>query len=389
MTTMHETTAGMHGGWTLGQSLTSGPLHDLFFRQPAGTVSGEGTDWMFMWIFWFSMFWFVLLMLLMVFFVIRYRRARMGPVAPRSSAHNTPLEIAWTVIPSLFLVFIFFKGFWTYIDKLVAPADAMEVKIIASRWTWAATYPSGAESPLTTTIGARPIPVFYLPAGKPVKFRYTSSDVMHAVWIPDFRVKQDALPNRYMNVWFKTKPLDGKKTITQEMLDKDANPKQMKGMVGAPYEDHWLFCAEYCGDEHSEMAAILRFVPEDYFNTWLGLLDEIANSGNPVEAGQRIYKARCASCHSVDGSKVVGPSWKDLYMNPAIPLADGASVLGDANYIRESIRVPAAKVHQGFPPAMTAFPPDQLKDKDIDRIIEYMKTISTHTPPGEMPKPAN
>ena len=168
MTTMHEITDGMLGGWTLGQSLTSGPVHDLFFRRSAGTVSGEGTDWMFMWIFWFSMFWFVLLMLLMAFFVVRYRRARMGPVAPRSSAHNTPLEIAWTVIPSLFLVFIFFKGFWTYIEKMVAPADAMEVRIVASRWTWAATYPNGAESPLTTTIGARPIPVFYLPAGKPV-----------------------------------------------------------------------------------------------------------------------------------------------------------------------------------------------------------------------------
>ena len=209
---------------------------------------------------------------------------------------------------------------------------------------------------------------------------------MHAVWIPDFRVKQDALPNRFMNVWFETKPLDGKKVITQDMLDRDGNPKQMQGLVGAPYEDHWLFCAEYCGDEHSEMAAILRFVPVEYFTSWLGVLDEVSNSGSPVEAGQRIYKARCASCHSVEKDvKVVGPSWFDLYMDPAREMTDGTRVVADANYIREAVRVPAAKVRAGFPPAMTAFPPDQLKDKDLDRIIEYMKTLSVHTPEGERP----
>ncbi|MBL8761963.1 MAG: c-type cytochrome, partial [Phycisphaerae bacterium] len=148
---------------------------------------------------------------------------------------------------------------------------------------------------------------------------------------------------------------------------------------GTPYEDHWLFCAEYCGDSHSEMAGIIRLVPRD---VWAKVVDGWSSAGlTPVEKGKRLHTIQCASCHSIDGSKNTGPSWKDVY-GKTETFADGSSGVADDQYIRESIYEPAKKLVAGYGPQMQSFK-GILSEDDVAAIIEYMKTISVHAKPAE------
>src|SRR5262249_8650094 len=146
--------------------------------------------------------WFVFLMALMIYFVARYRR-RKGTIAPRSASHNTPLEIAWTVIPTLFLVYIFFAGFKSYFDKAIAPGNAWVMDVVAQKWSFGLPYPNGPDTTVTPVIGAREIPVSSLPAEVPIKLQLISQDVNHGFFVPDFRIKMDIFHNRYTTTWFR------------------------------------------------------------------------------------------------------------------------------------------------------------------------------------------
>ena len=160
----------------------------LMLRQHGATAAARETDDLYMWLFWFCVAWFVLLMSMMVFFVVRYGR-RKGRIAPMSSAHNTPLEVTWTLIPTAMVIYIFWMGFDGYMKKIVSPGDAIEMRLTGFKWSWKVEYPNGAETNVLTTLGAREIPVFYMPAERAVRFRMNSTDVMHSFWVPDFRVK--------------------------------------------------------------------------------------------------------------------------------------------------------------------------------------------------------
>jgi cytochrome c oxidase subunit 2 len=345
-----------------------------WLRKDAATRSGLETDALAMWIWWFCVWWFVGLMVLMVYFVIKYRRraGAGGQVSPRSASHNTPLEIAWTVIPTIFLVYMFLEGFWGYMDKFVAPQDATEMRMVGFKWNWGLTYPNGQESDETKVISAKEISIFYMPANKPIRMRLSSNDVTHGFYVPDFRIKVDVMHNRYSSIWFEANAPGPDAPI---LTEKDTKKKEM---IGVPYEDHWLFCSEYCGDDHSEMAGIIRVVPEQAYNKWLLALEGNKSS---VEIGKQIHKSKCSACHSVDGSKNTGPTWKDLYGRDET-LTDGSKVKVDPAYLRESILVPSAKIVAGYSNQMTLMP---LTEKQIDGLIDYMRTISVHTPPGEMP----
>jgi cytochrome c oxidase subunit 2 len=360
-------------------------IEKLWLRAPestAGPTAGE-TDAMFMWLWWFCVAWFVALMTLMVYFVVKYRR-RPGRIAPWSPAHNTTVELAWTIIPSLFLVYIFFRGFHGYMGKVVAPGGAVELSLTGYKWNWEMTYPTGVKVDASTynkTIGARPVPVFYVPGDTTVRLRMNSRDVMHAFWIPDMRIKSDLVPNRYTGLFFKPKgPEQGSRrhpASKEEARESGKNPDNIPfidAMAGVPYSDHWVFCAEYCGEEHSEMAAIIRVVPKEAFAVWLR---DAAEGGDvpPVEKGKRIYAAKCASCHSNDGSGNTGPTWKNLFGSQR-NFADGSSTTADENYIVQSIRYPAKQIVAGFQNQMTPWPEDLLPQKNVDAIIAYMKSIS-------------
>lgn len=341
--------AGVPATWAQGS------LESFIFRNRGQALHSQEADKLFLGIFWGSTIVFIILMSMMIYWVIKYRR-RPGTIAPPSSSHNTPLEIAWTVIPLAFLAVIFFYGFHGYIARLVAPADAIQLELTGRKWNWSVKYPNGAESSVTETVGASNVPVFVVPADRPVKLLMKSVDVIHSFWVPDFRVKMDVIPNRYTSYWFQA--------------DAPANGVS---------EDHWVFCAEYCGDLHSEMAAIIRVVPE---NVYLETLNKWATPSNPVDLGKKLYITKgCVACHSVDGGKNTGPTWKDVYGEP-VEFTDGSSLSaeqmtdeGFANYIRESILVPAKKIVKGYPNQMNSFQ-GQITEDEISGIIAYMKSLS-------------
>lgn len=338
-------------------------LSRLIFRSAPASDTALLTDALFMMIFWFSVFFFVLLMGLMVYWTIKYRR-RPGVPAPVSPHHNTPLEIIWTVVPSSALLVIFLLGFWGYMEKMVPPSGALELKVNASKWGWSITYPSGVQSTETQPLSEGEIgyPIFYVPEDADIDLRMSSRDVIHAFWIPDFRVKMDVYPNRYTGYTFRTPVLGADEFVTDSSGE---TPVQLPG------RDMWVFCAEYCGDDHSRMAATLRVVPRNVYEEKLA---SFASTGDPIKDGERIWATRCATCHSIDGGPGTGPTWKNSYGYEAI-LADGSKLIRDPNYIRESILVPNAKVVAGYAANMPSFQ-GQLDDQQLEAVIAFMRSIS-------------
>ncbi len=344
---------------------------ELIFRNPPASSTAAWSDGLFMMIFWFSAFFFVLLMGLMVFWTIKYRR-RPGVPAPKSPHHNTPLEIFWTVVPSSALLVIFVLGFQGYLGKMVSPSQALHLDVSAWKWGWAIKYPNGAESPETQHIefdesaGTRgnAYPIFYVPENTAVTLQMSSQDVIHAFWIPDFRTKMDVFPNRYTGYSFKTP------TLGMDEMVFDNTTDQM-----IPGRDMWVFCAEYCGDEHSRMAATLRIVPASIYEKKIA---EWNAPKDPIELGKAIHAGRCAICHSVDGSPGTGPTWLNMY-GASGQMADGSTVEKDANYLRESILVPNAKVVAGYVGNMPPFQ-GQLDDTQLNGLLAYMRSLSEFAP---------
>lgn len=372
---------------TLASTQVGGLERLIFGPKLPASESAAWSDGLFMMITWFSVFFFVVLMALMFYFMIKYRRREGVPTEP-SPHHNTLLEVFWTVVPSSSLLVMFVLGFQGYTKAVVSPDDAMELRIEGNKWNWLATYPNGASSPefqplskkvaqsadgmsSTTTIG-RNYPIFYLPENTAVKFRMSSQDVIHSFWIPEFRVKRDVMPNRYTTYGIQTPKLTASDTFIHQETGQE--------MIG---RDMWVFCAEYCGDEHSRMAATIRIVPQEIFDQ---KMEEWGVVGLPWEEGQKIWQQMCASCHAINGTKLVGPPWNESsdangqygWGYPA-SLADGTTVERDPNYYRESILDPNAKIVNGYAPAMQSYQ-GQLDEDDINNIIAYIQTLSEVPP---------
>ncbi|MEX2218382.1 MAG: cytochrome c oxidase subunit II transmembrane domain-containing protein [Phycisphaerales bacterium] len=365
----------------------------LNFGDVGRSTIAPQSDFLFFWIFLISTFFFVLLMVLMVYFAFRYRR-RPGVAPERSRSHNTFLELSWSVIPTIILVWMFFEGFWGYAGAVIAPAHSEEIVITGQKWSWSAMYSNGAQSALTwndrTLLkdaadpkdfddprrrrSVQETPVFVVPEKYPVSLRMSSLDVIHAFWIPDFRVKFDVFPNRYTNMWFEPSGIDPTKARTTTT----------KNGITYTYEDHWVYCAEYCGASHSEMYAIVRVVPLAQYRQ---IIKEWADpTGTPEEVGEKLYRIKgCNSCHSVDGSKNTGPSWKNIY-GRAVRFSDGTGRSTEqmkgvefANYVRESVYTPAAHVVETYPNTMTSYQ-GRINPKEVAALIAYMTSISDNKP---------
>ncbi len=351
-------------------------LQRIIFGDNAASEAAAWSDGLFMMIFWFSAFFFVLLMGLMVYFCIKYRR-KPGVAAEPSPHHNLHIEILWTVVPSASLLVMFVLGFKGYAMKTVSPTDAMELKVDAWKWAWKVTYPNGASSPETkflsyqeTDIGISSgleYPIFYVPEDTEVKLRMHSQDVIHSFWIPEFRTKMDVIPNRYTGYGFKTPALRDSDTVIQ--VDDQGISSEIPG------RDMWIFCAEYCGDEHSRMAATLRIVPREIYD------EKIKFWGTPKDPkvlGQQLWKTMCAICHSIDGSPGTGPTWAPMngygFGNMA-QMDDGTEMMRDDNYIRQSILDPNAHIVSGYAPAMPSFQ-GQLSDTDIEGLLAFIKSLA-------------
>jgi cytochrome c oxidase subunit 2 len=302
--------------------------------EPASTLAPD-TDNLYLFITLVSIFFFVLIAGLCGLFVWLYRRRRPNELTPHLT-HNTALEVAWSVIPLLILVIIFFWGFHGYMRASVAPGDALEIQVTAKKWLWQFEYPNGT----------RTLNELHVPVNKPVKLVMTSEDVIHSFFVPTFRVKHDVLPNRYTEIWF---------TPTK---------------VGK----HQVFCTEYCGKGHSDMLAKISVDDEVTYNKWLEEGDESMKTMPLAELGKLVWEtAGCATCHSLDGTPGQGPSWKGIF-GAQHKMSDGSVVTVDANYIRESILEPQKRLVAGYEGIMPSFQ-GVLRERQILGVIEFIKTL--------------
>ena len=311
-------------------------VHDGTFWFPkAASLAATRTDWLFDIILGITVFFMLLIVGLMGTFLVLYRK-RPGHRAERTSTHLTALELTWTIIPSILVIFIFYFGISGYIDVRTPPDDAHEVQVTGQKWQWLFTYPNGVVSP-----------DLHMPAGEATRLTMRSEDVIHSLYIPAFRAKMDAVPGRYSKLWF---------TPTE--------PGQ-----------HQIFCAEYCGTGHSSMLSQAYVHTREGYDAWLREEEDKTLNRSPVALGGDLYKNRgCAQCHSVDGHRGIGPSFKGIFGKQE-HLADGSTVLVDENYLHESILEPMAKVVAGFQPVMPTFK-GKLKDKEIAGLIEYIKSLA-------------
>lgn len=333
----------------------------IFGRDPQEGTYSAGVESLFMFIFWISTFVFIGLMAISFYWAVKYRR-RPGVAPQRSPSHNTALEITWTIIPSIVFISLFFVGFRVYAKQVIAPSDAVRLDLIGYRWGWNLYYPGGVTSTETLppgTISASSVPVFMFPEDTPILLEMSSQDVIHSFWVPDFRSKMDLFPNRSTSFWFRTSRL--------EPGDMD-NPD-----LGYPNKEHILYCAEYCGDQHSQMLGLIRVVPRDVYENFLR--NPWPEGISLVEKGKLLHSLRgCNACHSLDGSSGTGPTWLNWY-GYEHRYTDGSTQLADADFTRESIYHPGRYIRSGYQNVMNSYL-GQINEEEMRALIAFMRSIS-------------
>lgn len=309
-------------------------LRSLFLPNPS-SIRAEGIDDLFMFILWLNIFFFLLIAGLVVFFVAKYRR-RSETQKTAHIEHSTALELSWTILPSILCVIVFFWGFNTYMQGTIAPDNAMEIQVTAKRWIWTFEYPDGS----------RAIGKLFVPVNKPVRLIMHSEDVLHSFYIPAFRIKSDVVPNKYSEVWFQA-------TET--------------GTFVQP-------CTEYCGKGHSQMMSKVIVVSQKDYEKFLEEGDP-EEKGKPLDQlGASLYSnLGCSTCHSIDGTKGQGPSWKGIYGQEHM-MSDGKKMLVDENYIRKSVLEPQAMLVMTYPGIMPSYQ-GQIRERQLQALIAYIKTL--------------
>lgn len=306
-----------------------------FMLPPQKSTLAEGTDALFHFINVTSIILLIGITIAIVYFSWKYRRRSDNDETPVIT-HNSKLEITWSVIPLILVMIVFGWGLSGYINLTTAPDDAYEIRVVGKSWLWEFHYNTGFVS----------VNELHVPANRPVKLVMSSDDVLHSFYIPDFRVKMDVLPNRYTSVWFEA--MEPGKSI--------------------------IFCTEYCGTAHSNMIATTYVHSQEDFETWLITAGSADDDMDPVELGEQLVtRNACNTCHSADGTRLQGPSFLGLWMSERV-MQDGETVTADENYIRESILEPNARITQGYQPVMPSYA-GTLNDRQIDAIIEYIKTL--------------
>jgi cytochrome c oxidase subunit 2 len=278
-----------------------------------------------------TLFFTLIVAIAVLFFSIKYRR---GSRADRSNpiAGSLKLELTWTIIPLMMAIAVFTWAAKVYFDVVHPPEGAMEMTVVGRQWMWKIQHPTGQ----------REINELHVPLGQPVKMTMTSQDVIHSFFIPAFRVKQDVVPGMYSQLWFQA-------TETGTFH---------------------LFCAEYCGTEHSRMiGSVIVMDPKDY-EAWL---TSGSTQESMAQAGERLFRDKgCSGCHA-GNSSVRAPLLNGVY-GSAVPLDDGSVITADDMYIRDSILLPKKQVVAGFKPIMPTFQ-NQLSEDELFELIAYIKSL--------------
>ncbi len=327
-------------------------MFDTFPLWPARASTTAGSvDALFVFLVILSTMVSVAIFIAIIVFAIRYRR-RPGVEAEQIEG-SAALEVTWSVIPLCIFVVIFVWGAVIYFKERTPPRGATEVYVVAKQWMWKLQHEEGP----------REINQLHVPVGRDVKLILTSQDVIHSFYVPAFRIKQDVLPGRYTTAWF----------------------RPTKAGI------YHLFCAEYCGSQHSGMIGQVVVLEPAEYEAWLS---GGGASGTMASNGQNIFlQLGCSTCHRSD-TQGRGPNLVGLFGKP-VELEDGRVVTADENYIRESILTPAAKVVSGFKPIMPVFQ-GLVSEEQLNALVAYVKSLNpsssgaaggpTGVPPGAKPQ---
>src|SRR6266513_1052971 len=314
-----------------------------FIPESASTLSGD-VDAVYFYISGVTVFFTTLICLVVIFFVIRYRRSNPFEI-PRPIEGSTKLETLWSVIPLVIAMSIFVWGAKVYFAEYRPPKNALEVYVFGKQWMWKFQH----------STGQREINELHIPVGQKIKLIMASEDVIHDVFVPAFRIKADVVPGKYTTEWFEaTKP--GR---------------------------YHFFCAEYCGMNHSGMGGFVVVMEPAEYENWLS---GDAGQSSPAAAGRGLYESLgCVSCHGANAEGGRGPALTGVYGSKVV-LNNGQSVTADEGYIRESILNPQVKIVTGFGPIMPSFP-GRVSEEQLLQVVAYVKSLSTAKPETTTSKP--
>lgn len=307
------------------------------FPEQASTTAPQ-VDALYFVLIGLSSFFIILVVGLLLYFGIKYRR---GATADRSRpvSHSLRLELVLLTVPTVLALAVYVWAASLYFNMHRTPANALEFTATGKQWMWKVQHPTGQ----------REINELHIPVNRPIKVTMISQDVIHSFYIPAFRVKQDVLPGRYSTMWFQ---------------------------ATRPGEYH-LFCAEYCGTDHSGMIGRVVVLEPAQYQAWLGGAEVAGASaqggGSAASAGaQHFQQLGCAGCHRLEGGGN-GPSLSGVF-GQAVRLQGGQSATADENYIRESILNPSAKIVEGYQPIMPSFQ-GQVSEEQIMELIDYIRSL--------------
>jgi cytochrome c oxidase subunit 2 len=300
-----------------------------------------GVDLAFLIILGISIFFLIALTVVMLVFIRKYRKDK-HPKAIQNEGSNR-LEALWTGIPLVLVLVMFYFGWMGWKPMKNPPSDAMHVTAIARMWNFRFEYENGK---FTDTL--------YVPINEPVILDLVAIDVLHSLYIPAFRVKEDMVPGQDKVMWF------------------------IPGTVG----DFDLFCTEYCGLEHSYMFTEVKVMPKEEFDAWIAdtsaVVAVVDTETSLADQGWEIMRRNgCNACHSVDGSKLIGPSYLGGWGGTRTVITDREEreVTVDAEYVKRSVFEPNADVVKGFNRSLMQ-PYDMLTEQEVELIIEYLKKLN-------------
>jgi cytochrome c oxidase subunit II len=295
------------------------------FPTQASSIAPE-LDFLYFFLWAITAFFTVLIFALIIFFAIKYRRR--DESVPPPIEGSTKLEMAWTIIPFVIVMVIFVWGARLFFHVYRPPDDALVINVVGKQWMWKLQHPDGK----------REINELHVPRGRPIRLMMASQDVLHSFYIPAFRVKQDVVPGRYSVTWF----------------------EPTKSGV------YHLFCAEYCGTQHSGMIGRVVVMEPDEYQDWL---TGTPSDQSPAEAGALLFTQQgCITCHGVQGPSLAG------VFGSQVRLSDGRTVRADDEYLRKSILNSTDDLVEGFPPIMPSYR-GQLSEEQVMNLVAYIKSL--------------
>jgi cytochrome c oxidase subunit II len=315
------------------------------FPQQASTFAPQ-VDALYFFLIGISLLFGGLIFFLVIYFAVKYRRRSPEEPPPPYVRSDMRLEVAWAVVPLLLTLVIFYWGASLFFTMMRPPKEALEILVVGRQWMWKFQHPDGQ----------REINQLHVPVGRPVKLTLASEDVIHSFFVPAFRVKMDAVPGRYTSVWFEP-------TRTGRFH---------------------LFCAEYCGTQHSGMIGRIVVLEPQAYEEWLegGRVAGPATGstapapfpeGSPVSEGQKLFQnLGCASCHQLERQDI-GPVLTNIFSSQ-VRLQNGQTVIADENYLRESILRPQAKIVAGFTTLMPSYE-GRVNEEQLLLLIAYIKSL--------------